>query len=490
MKFSKLDLLTMLISLFLFSSCKDASTIGLDIDPNNAIKGTLLDTTTVTSRTITDIPTTTYSAGAGMQRYPLGFMVDPVFGTTTASIAMAVNLPSATAYSFGKTPEIDSVVLVMPYQRTSTATITGSTILNNEFYGDSTAVYSVNVNQLTSNLSTQSTWLSNKTYASGDLLGSFTGAIKPNTRVSVVDIVTGAADTVRSAQPQLRIKLDKELIRTKIVAVDSLVKNTNIKFNELFKGLKVTATAATKTGGIMFLNFSTDSSNVEIYYKKQGTTAALRDTVVAKFPILTTVNAVAASITHNYTNTPIATQLATPAEYQTTYLQSLGGVRNKITFPYLKDLVSKIGSKIVINKAELVIDISDPADTIPFKTPPRLALYRYDIAEQRQQLADNNPYSNSNTTGDIRTATSQIPFGGLYNPTKKSYTFVVTNYVQDLIDGKTVDYGTYLATTPYSEFNLFPFATTASRAVIGSFNNTGNRKIRLNIYYVKAANPN
>lgn len=487
MKFSKLDLLTLLISLFLFSSCKDASTIGLDIDPNNAIKGTLLDTTTVTSRTITDIPTTTYSAGAGMQRYPLGYMVDPVFGKTTASIAMSVNLPSATAYSFGKVPVIDSVVLVMPYQTTTATTITGTTtVLSNEFYGDSTAVYSVDVNQLTANLSTQSTWLSNKTYASGDLLGTFTGAIRPNTRVRIVDIVTGAADTVRSVKPQLRIKLNPELIRSKIVAVDSLSRNTNVKFNELFKGLKVTATSATKTGGVMFLDFSTDSSNVEIYYKRQGTTASSRDTVLARFPILTTVNAVAASIAHDYTNTPVATQLATPAEYQTTYLQSLGGVRNKITFPYLKDLVAKMGSKIVINKAELVVDISDPADTIPFKTPPRLALYRYDIAEQRQQIADNNPYSATNTGGDIRTATSQIPFGGYYNSTKKSYTFVVTNYVQDIIDGKTIDYGTYLSTTPYSEFNLFPFATTASRAVIGSFNNTANRKIRLNIYYVKA----
>jgi hypothetical protein len=487
MKFSKLDLLTLLISLFLFSSCKDASTIGLDIDPNNAIKGVLLDTTTVTSRTVTDIPTATYSAGAGMQRYPLGYMVDPVFGKSTASIAMAVNLPSATAYSFGTAPVIDSVVLVMPYQRTSTTTAANTVILNNEFYGDSTAVYSVNVNQLTTNLSTQSTWLSNRTYASGDLMGTFTGAIKPNTKVSIIDIVTGAADSVRSARPQMRIRLNPELVRSKIVAQDSLNKNTNIKFNELFKGLKVTATSATKTGGIMFLDFSTDSSNVEIYYKRRGATAAARDTVVARFPILTTVNAVAASIVHDHTNTPVATQLATPGEYQTTYLQSLGGTRNKISFPYLKDLVAKMGSKIVINKAELVVDISDPADTIPFKTPPRLALYRNDIAEQRQQIADNNPYSSSNTSGDIRTATSQIPFGGYYNATKKSYTFVVTNYIQDIIDGKTVDYGTYLSTTPYSEFNLFPFPTTASRAVIGSFNNTANRKIRLNIYYVKAS---
>jgi len=144
---------------------------------------------------------------------------------------------------------------------------------------------------------------------------------------------------------------------------------------------------------------------------------------------------------------------------------------------------------MVINKAELVIDTSDPADSIPFKIPPRLSLYRLDIAGQRQNVPDNNPYSTDNPTGDIRTATSGIPFGGGYNYTKNSYAFVVTNYVQDIIDGKITDYGTYLSTTSLSTTAtysyLFPVPTTAGRVVIGSFNNPNNRKIRLNIYYVK-----
>jgi hypothetical protein len=496
MKFSKLDLLTLLISLFLFSSCKDSSSIGLDIDPANAIKGTLLDTVTVTSRTVTDIPTSTYSTGAGMPRYPLGVMLDDVFGTTTASLAMSVNLPAGTSgasepYYFGKSPVIDSVILVLPYHRTS---VVGVTSPHNEFYGDSTAVYTLNVNQLNVNLSTQTGFLSNKTYSASDLLGTFTGSVKPNTRVSVIDVLTGAKDTVVSANPQIRIKLNANLIKSKILDVDSLSKNTDARFNNIFKGLKITATA-TKKGGIMFFNFGaattgvTGSSNLEIYYRKQGTTALLQDTAVARFPILTTTNPVAATVTHDYANTDVAKQLNTPGEYQTTYLQAMGGLRNKITFPYLKDLVSKMGSKIVINKAELVVDISNGADSIPFKIAPRLALYRYDIAEQRQQIPDNNAYDQSaNPTGDPRTPTSfSAAFGGYYDYTKKSYTFVVTNYIQDLIDGKAIDYGTYLAPTSYTEFNVFPFPTSAGRAVIGSFNNTANRKIRLNIYYVKAS---
>lgn len=482
MKFSKLDLLTLLISLFLFSSCKDSSTIGLDIDPANAVQGTLIDTVTVTSRTVADVPASTYSTGSGIGRYPLGEMRDDVFGATTASLAMSVNLPNGSII-FGTNPVIDSVVLVLPFYQ-SPAGVTQYRGV--EFYGDSTAIYSVNVSQLTDNLSTQSTWLSNKIYTSSTQLGTFAAKISPNTPVKVVDIVTGAKDTVKTNLPQMRIKLDPAFIKSKILSLDSLSLSSNAKFNLAFKGLKVTASASGKSGGMMFLDF-TANSNVEIYYKQQNaTTPANIDTLVALFPINPTTNAVAATVAHDYTNTPVADQLKTGKEYQTTYLQSMSGVRNKITFPYLKTLIAKIGSKVVINKAELVIDSSNPADSIPFKIAPRIALYTTDIAQQRVNVQDNNPYSSTNTTGDIRTATSGIPFGGFYDYTKKSYTFVITNFIQDLVDGKTADNGTYLGSTGFSgSMSLFPFANTAGRVVIGSFNNTNNRKIRLNIYYVK-----
>jgi hypothetical protein len=483
MKFSKLDLLTLLISLFLFSSCKDSSTVGLDIDPGNAITGTLLDNEPITSTTLTDIPTSTYSTGTGLVRYPLGQMNDPVFGKTEASLALSVNLPDG-AYSFGKGVTIDSAILVMRYERASV----------NQFYGDSTARYSITVNQLTDNLSLGTGFLSSKDYAAGDQLGTFSAAIKPNSRVNVTEITTGGPDSVKSKAPQLRIKLDKTLIQNKIAALDSATLSTNAKFNAAFKGLKVRATVPSGSkGGVMFLDFVTDSSGVMIYYKRQNaTTSTAIDTVAARFPIVTTTNAVAATIKHDYTGTPVQTQLDNPAtQYQITYLQALGGIRNKISFPTLKDLTTKLGSKIVINKADLVIDLSDNTDA-DFAAPLKLALYRYDIANQRQLLPDNNPYDQQSATGDVRAF--PIPGWGVYDAVKKTYTFTITNYVQDIIDGKTIDYGTFLApasvtsvnATATTESTLLPWVTSAARGVIGSFNNTNNDKIRLNIYYVKA----
>ncbi len=479
MKFKKLDLLTLLISLFLLSSCKDSSSIGLDVDPNTVIQGTLLDTVTVKSQTVADVPVTTL----GLSTYPIGEMHDDIFGETNASLAMTVATPSVYP-AFGTTTVIDSAVLILPYTASS-------------FYGDSTSTYNLSVSQLSSNLALNSGFLSNKEYpASATVIGTFSGRLKPTTRPKVTDIVPGAADTAITVVPQIRVRLDNSFIKNQITALDSVSLSTTARFAAQFKGLKVNASVSSGKGGMAFLNFSSgvDSTAacIAIYYKKQNaTTATTIDTLVSRFQIVSaTATPVAATVKHTYTGTDIATQLANPATaYQTTYLQTMSGVRNKITFPYLKDLVAKIGTKIIINKAELVIDTSDPADSIPFKIPRRLTLYQTDIAGQRVQVQDNNPYSSTNLTGDIRTYASGILFNGGYDYTKKSYSLILTNYVQDIVDGKTVDLGTYLATiglTDSNPLNLYPYATSAGRVVIGSFNNTNNRKMRLNIYYTKS----
>jgi hypothetical protein len=488
MKFSKLDLLTLLISLFLFSSCKDSSDIGLEIKPEDAITGTLLDTVSITSRTVTDEPVTTF----GLSRYPLGEMRDPIFGATTASLAAAVNIEGS-GLVVGTNPVIDSVVLVLAHSAPA-ATRYKTAAQNREFYGDSTATYNIIVNQLNSPVSTQTTWLSNKVYTAGDQLGTFSGKLKPTTPVSVVSIIDDAADTAATEVPQIRIKLSAALIKSKILDLDSLTRSSNVRFNDAFKGLKITGTTTGSNGGIMFLDFSAANSNLEIYYKQQNaTTATTIDTVLATLPIVATTG-VAATVTHNYTNTPVATQLATPGDYQVTYIQAMSGLRTKLDLPSLKDLKANVGARMVINRAELVVDSSDPADSIPFKIAPRLTVYTVDAANRRTQVADNNPYDSNTGSGDIRTTNSSLFFDGYYGlKYTNSYRFNITHHIQDVIDGKIPNSSLFLGPVTPADLatptgNLYGYANTAGRVVIGSFNNTNNRKVRLNIYYTKSAN--
>jgi hypothetical protein len=475
MKFIKQDLLTLLIGLFLFASCKSTNSIGLDIDPENAIEGDLIDTLTIGSRTLAEDASQTYSNAAkgGLPRYPLGVLQDPLFGPSEASIAMAVNLPNE-SYGFGDTPLLDSAVLVMAY--------------SSQFYGDTAnSVYSVDVHQLDQNIATQTSFLSNKEYPASKLLANLTGKILPNTRLSITDIVSTAPDTAINVAPQMRIKLDPLFISEELLTLDSATLKYQERFTAFFKGLKVSIkkSASTGTGGIMYFDFNDTNSKLELYYRrKNATTPANTDTIHVDFPIRVASNPVASTLKRNYAGTPIETQLNNPGiQYPVTYLQGLGGLKNQITFPHISKLKTALG-KVVVNKAELVIDLSSGTDVSPFIASPRLALYRYDIAERRQNIPDNDVASQANPTGDPRAYLSPQQFGGTYDPINKRYIFIVTFYVQDLLDGKKQDYGTFLSTTPTSEFSISPPVTAAARSVIGSFGNVSN-KIKLNIYYTK-----
>ena len=172
------------------------------------------------------------------------------------------------------------------------------------------------------------------------------------------------------------------------------------------------------------------------------------------------------SIPHRFANPTV--------QYETTFLQGPTGLRNKISFPNLNRLIQELGGKVIINKAELVIPVSAGSDVAPFTPAERLALYRVDIAGQRVNIPDNE-------SSDKR---SLADYGGKYNADKKAYTFYVTSYLQDLIDKKTEDYGTFLATTGTADFNLTPLPTSSARTAIGSFTNPTN-KIKLNIYYTR-----
>ena len=473
MKFIKLDLLTLLISLFLFASCENTSTIGLEVDPSIAIKGSLVDTLTIQSRTLEDDIT----QAAALVRHPLGFLKDPTFGTTESSLAMSVNLPND-AYAFGTNAVLDSAVLVLNY--------------GGQFYGDSTSTYSIDVHQLTNDISTQSSFLQNRQYTfNSTLLGNKTGKVYPKTTFKITDIVTGAADTLKRVTPQVRIKLSNAFIKSNILDLTAASLKYNSYFVSAFKGLHVQINKANSTGvgGLMFFDFAGTNSNLVLYFKRQNATNATAiDTVAASFPISLASNPIAASIKHDYTGTDIKTQLddTDPKhQYAVTYLQPLSGLKNKISFPYLTKFKTEIG-KIVVNKAELVVEVSSGSDPIPFDAAPRLSLYRYDIASQRTYLPDNNS-GTSTTVGDSR-AVSETVFGGYYDSLKKRYVFVVTAYIQDLLDGKSKDYGTFLAPTPSTEYSNFPSLSTGARVVVGSFKKTpsaGDNVMKLNIYYTK-----
>jgi hypothetical protein len=470
MKFFRIDLLTLLISLFILGSCKNPDSIGLPVDPSQALQSNLIDTATIKTVTVPDDSVAT----TNVAKAPLAYFKDPIFGTTEANLAASLNLPLLSAYTLPTgTITVDSAILVMQY--------------GSGFYGDSlTTNYKVNVYQLNEPVIVNKTYYNNKvwSYNNSVLLGTKTFLPKPNTGFYITDIVTGAKDTAIHVTPELRVNISPSFITSKFFGATTSQLTTNSVFQNYIKGLYVTLDKSqTGPGGTMF--FNVDSSRVDVYYRAvSGTTI---DTEKVSLPIGTPH---AVQVKHNYaTATPaLLTQLSNPnASYNTVYVQGLSGLRTKISFPYLKKILTSqpAGSDIVLNRAELVV--TPVAGTvIPFVPLPRLTMYRNDIALQRQLIPD--AYS-----GDIHYI-AVGSFNGYYDQSSannKAYHYVITGYIEDLMRGKLIDYGTYIAPTDTAgtatgtaTIDISNNISVDGRSVLGG-DKTSAYKMKLNILYSK-----
>jgi hypothetical protein len=464
MKLYKLDLLTLLISLFILNSCKNQSTIGLGLDSSTQLKGTLIDTATIIVNTVTDKGSPPDSiVTTGLAKTPMGYFKDPVLGTTEANIAALLNLPNSSAYTLPTgTITIDSAVLVLPYA--------------DGFYGDSslTTSYKVNVYQLSKRPLNKAYYNTNGwgDYTATTPIGTQSFHAFTHTPIKIYDIIVGKPDTLKKVSPQLRIPISKDFINNILFNASSSQLASNSVFNNNVKGLYITLdkNATTGAGGTFMFNLTT---SLTVYYR--ATNGTKIDTNNAALPL----SIHAAQIIHT-PSSAVTTELNnTTSSRDIIYLQGLAGLKAKISFPYLKSILTTVGSRIVINRAELVITPA-PGSTIPFRAQPKLTMYRYDLAHQPAELEDAS--SADPRSGGVGT------FGGFYNTTLGNYHFIVTAYIQDLMDGKTVDYGTFVApvdTTNKTRVDISPTPQTAGRTIAVGTNKNSPYRIKLNIIYTK-----
>ena len=479
MKFFRLDLLTLLISLFILNSCNNEGTIGLGVAPQ--LNGSLIDTSTVVINTVPDkgyyVPGTTPTdsiSTTGLTKTPMGYFQDPVLGTIQSDVAVGLNLPGSSAYTLPSgTVVIDSAVLALKYA--------------NGFYGDSlTSKYKVNVYQLQTRPINGQAYYNTTSwpYDNTNLLGTRTFYARTHDSVKIYNIISGAPDTLIKAAPQLRIPINPGFIYNILFKASAAQLASNTVFVNNVKGLYIAIDkAGTQGPGGMFMFSLADSLNV-YYHATNGTTV---DTASISLPLTSNSTTTAARITR----TPSAAVLNELANTNTgsrnvVYLQGLAGLRAKISFPYLKNIVKKLGSRIVISRAEVVIT-PVPGTGVPYWPQSKLTMYRYDLTNTPIELQD---ASSADPRGNI-----PANFGGGFNAGNQTYHFNVTAYVQDMMDGKTVDYGTYIATvdplsTNTTTVDYLPTVETAGRTIaVGTVTDPNSpyyaARIKLNIIYTK-----
>ncbi len=425
------DLLIILISLFIFQACKKEGDLGLEKQINeDGLTGDKVDTCNIQMFSVKDDSV----ISSGFVRNQLGEFKDPQFGNTKASIAFQAIL-SQNNVNFGTSPTLDSVVLVMGYIADK----------SQRFYGDSSGRMTIDVYQLDEDISNDSVYYSNKNFKTkSTIIGTVNHQPSPNDSIIIQNILDGKKDTVIKVYPQLRVRLNDTFGQELLSKSGQVELSDNTAFLNAYKGFYIQATRTSGDGGIMSFDLTNSNRSYLVLYYKTTT-----DTTNFVFNI----NSVAANVNkyeHDYVGTEVALQLSdSTLGNEKVFIQSLAGLRAKLRFPTLQNLLDS--GLISINKAEIVIKPYTGSET-PYTPISTLAL---------------KGRTTSNTEVLLSTAN--------YNSTKKEYQLEFTKSLQQILLGKLVFKEYYLEDNSKQ--------IRANRTLVSGFNSSS--PIRLRIFYTK-----
>jgi hypothetical protein len=399
----------------LISSCEEEpDLIGLNLQPQNEILSlSFSDTSSIIAYSVIDDSMRTDNYLYNL----LGSYNDPVFGSTSASIFTQVRL-SDNNVSFGNTPSFDSLILFMPY--------TGSYVYNN--ITEKPYPINVKVYEVAEKMSFDSTY-----YSYSNL------SYKPTELANVTFVPKPKDSTVFNGSkfpPLLILKLNNVLGNKLLSALPSDLTD-NDAFTKFLNGIYIKtmplSTTNTNKGSILYFNLlNSQLSNLVLYYKKTPT-----DTVSSKYVFV--INDKCTKYTHfnhygygsaniDFKNQlGIGVQADTNLGKQKLYLQSMGGVKVKLKFPYLRNWIKD--KKIIINEATIIIKNADIDDK---NAPPALLAMLKRIASGKTELLPDYDIEGSSF------------YDGVYNSTSKEYRIRITRYFQNMLNTTDTDFGLYL----------------------------------------------
>ena len=353
----------------------------------------------------------------GMTTVLLGSMMDPVMGSTNANLFTQLHL-SSTHQHFGSNPVIDSVVLQLAV---------------NGYYGDTTTLQTVHVYELADSLvSTNLYYQSSEVADKGiDLANGFQFRPHPRTYHTVV-----GNDTLN--EPVIRIPLANSF-GEQFAFADSTVFSTPVAFKRFCFGLKICCESVGQGGAICYLNPTSNTvTQLKVYYRETPDAS----TQMRYDFYITSDDTYFNQYQHDYSlgSTDFIQQVlqedATLGQQQL-YLQSMGGVRSVIAFPGIAEWAAsqvEEGVHLIINEAKLILPASAILEDSTVLTPPTsLALLNINADGSTTVLPD---YLEGSTY-----------YGGSYSHAKKSVTFRISEYLQNLIQNPASSQGLYLSIT-------------------------------------------
>lgn len=419
--------------------CKEKNIPGLEVQPPSDKLGLVYtDTITVVSYTVNEYRIRTDETFLNL----LGSYTDPIFGVTEASFCTQFLLPVPNL-DFGSPSilQVDSMVLSLRY---------------NGYYGN-TDPQTFKVYELTEDILNSEVYYSNDSVKYNPIeVGAIYNHV-PNTTDS---INIGGTNT----DPHLRIKLKNSFAQKFINASGSSDMSTNQAFTSFFKGLYIKSdnVHVSGKGGIFYFQLLSNISKLTLYYTNTSTnTSSSQDFVInelsARFNLFK----------QNYNfinNSPIVSALSdTSIGKQKVYIQSMGGVKTKIYFPYFKNLASK--GNLIINQAQLVLSVNEEGT----------GTNQYGAHNKLTLAAARADGSNAIIIDQLE---GEAYFGGNFSTTSKEYRFNITRHMQRLINGQVPE-----------DFGLFILpsggAINANRTVLYGSDKEHPKHIKLILTYTK-----
>ncbi len=399
----------------LASACNDPTDLGSELLEEEFSDIRFTDTVTVNALTVPQDSIFTYTRIVDSQpnTYLCGFLDDPIFGTSQATINFDLGLVTNSGVADIDFSDVtfDSLVLSLAYNPFRT-------------YGDTLVSQNINVYRLSEEMDyNEEFYYSDRDFeAFPTPIGQKLNFLpQPNTTI----IRTSAEDTVVQAA-HIRIPLSPALA-AELMPIDTMVAEAlyenNETFRAFFNGLKIESDAV--NSNILGFNLRSSLTYMAIYYRDA-------DDNERTF----TFRVVDLGTKHNNFKHDFSGSISEPfVENQSLsdsllFVQGMSGYNVKIDFPYIQNL-----DGIVVNKAELDLTFADiPGDdTITYEPPARIIL---------TELDDNGNYIFIEDVSDALALANIDLYGGEpfliddNGTTLRKYKLNISNHIQDIIDDR------------------------------------------------------
>lgn len=456
--------LSCLLSAFLFiPGCQKQPNLNFGstyLDDNTGANIVLVDTASVVVSTV--LVDSTSTAGTGYLM--VGSYNDDYLGNVTSRAYLQVAPPPSLPNLDPRIDTYDSIGMVLFFK-------TG-----NPYYGDTTRYQTYMVNQVDTLWQLgpfQQGWFSSYSLPLGPMLGESTVRIEPNRPTSF------AANTSQGTGDTVRIRMDDNLGRQLYNMIynksDSIVKSD--QWIRWFHGLCISPDVS---GGVAnIISGFKDSCLMRIYYRENAEISSqkyidfgLTNKGFQYNNIITDRSGKPIAGLHTPTQKPQAPPAtASDSIGHAGYVQTIGGLNVKLTFPYLSSIALR-RDYIGLLRAQLTVRPVPGSFDQVWRLPPALGIYYTD-----QNNLMGTPIPAAGTSGS-QTGNLLLDY---FNPLNTVYTYDVTAFVaSQLTNPSPAAAQTGLMLSVPAPNNVAAF----NRLIMADQSYPRSQRITLSVYYI------